>query len=172
MAPDGWESFGPMANNDYKMKSDANMGVWLNSTATAYRKHGAKRGIHSGSNCNGVNASMQTTSAYLNRYAKPAENQIGYNQRTASSFGSTTMQGAMCPVGTGSFVAINEQMEYGVVGYETVEESAGLMRAKRPGGDEAIGQLVPIGDMVVPMLVCAMVYAATKAIRKIVKQSK
>lgn len=156
------------------MKGNGNMGVWLNSTATAYAGNMGQR--ESASSCsnayNGVNASMQTTSAYLNRTTQNTEMQVGYSQRAASSFGQTAAYGILQPVGTGSFVAINEQMEYGVMGYESVAEPTGLMRAKRPGGDEAIGQLVPVGDMVVPMMVCAVAYCIVKAVKKMVKSNK
>lgn len=148
------------------------MGVWLNSTATAYAGNMGREEHSAYSNsCSGVNASMQTTSAYLNRNTPNTGNQIGYSQRAASSFGQTIAYSTMQPVGTGSFVAINEQMEYGVMGYESVAEPTGVMRSKRPG-EPANGQLAPIGDMVVPMAVCAMVYGIAKMVKKMVKSNK
>ena len=68
---------------------------------------------------------------------------------------------------TGSIVAAHREVMAGVAAQsatvETVETAAQSAR-KRPDRptDPAIGEALPIGDMVVPMLVCAAVYACSK----------
>lgn len=143
--------------------------MWLNSTGSAYTGN-AQAG--------NVGHTMQSTSAYLNhRTAQGVENrfsdneQYGYSQRTAGSFGAASGYGMLQPVGTGSFVAINEQMAYGVTSWEEVEQGSGLMRSKRPH-DAANGQLVPVGDVVVPLLVYAALFAMAKAVKKIMNWKK
>lgn len=66
---------------------------------------------------------------------------------------------------TGSFTEMNTEVVSGAIEeMNTVEEVSGLQRIKRPNTDP-IGQVTPVGDALLPLLLCAAAYCLIKRLR-------
>lgn len=118
---------------------------------------------------------MSSTSAYIrgtygmgHTHQQTENRPFGHTVYSASEQLHTTR--------TGSFVNINREVveQIGNITYsETISEYAGPRYVRRPGGDP-IGQITPIGDILIPMLVFAAGYVLirSKRISKILHYAK
>lgn len=66
------------------------------------------------------------------------------------------------------YYSADEFLEQSLIGHEYSETQAIMLTGKRPT-DPSIGELAPVGDTLVPLLLCAVIYTAQKTIRKLIK---
>lgn len=70
--------------------------------------------------------------------------------------------------GNGTFYySADEFLQQSTLGYGQTKTQTTMLASSRPK-DPAIGELAPVGDTLLPMLLCVVVYTITKTIRRLV----
>lgn len=117
---------------------------------------------------------MHSTSGYIHRIDGSVTTQAGSKPLVGNAVHGASSH--LRTIKTGSFLTISREVmaQAGNVTYsETISEHAEPRYVRRPGGDP-IGQITPIGDVLVPMLLCAAGYVVIKSklISKILHYAK
>lgn len=109
-----------------------------------------------------IDGAFRSTSAYSSSWRNPST--IG-NGSTYCPQDFLQASGQLVARATGSFTEMNSEVVSGTIEeMNTIEETNGLMRIKRPHTDP-IGQVTPVGDALLPLLLCAAAYCLFERLR-------
>ncbi len=110
-----------------------------------------------------IDGAFQSTSAYSSSWQLPQS--AGNGAKTYCPQDFLQASGQLIARATGSFTDMNSQVVSGTIEeLNSVEEPTGLMRIKRPDSNP-IGQVTPVGDALLPLLLMAAGYCLFKRVR-------